>query len=103
DPATLGGELFDASQIVITAQADEAATRTVLSGITGVTRVEVLPSQESGTTELLIESEQELDLRREIFEAFSRKNVPLIGLRVKNATLEEIFLELTSGVKEAAS
>jgi ABC-2 type transport system ATP-binding protein len=103
DPAKLGGELFDASQIVITVVADESTTRGTVSAIPGVTRVEVLPAAESGTTELLIESEKNQDLRRAIFEAFSSANVPLIGLRVKNATLEEIFLELTSGVKEVVS
>lgn len=103
DPATLGSELFDASQIVVTAAADESATRSTVSEIAGVTRIEILPSGEVGTTEMLVESEKDKDLRRDIFEAFSKANVPLVGLRVKNATLEEIFLELTSGVKEVAS
>ncbi len=101
DPTTLAGELFDASQVVITAVADEPTTRSAVSGLNGISRIEVLPASESGTTEMLIESEKNHDLRREIFEAFSRKSVPLIGLRVKNATLEEIFLELTSGVRGA--
>jgi ABC-2 type transport system ATP-binding protein len=102
DPATLGSDLFDASQIVISALADESAVRATIGGLKGVTRMEILPAAESGTTEMLVESEKEADLRREIFQAFSSRQVPLIGLRVKNATLEEIFLELTSGVKEAA-
>ncbi len=101
DPATLAGDLFDASQVVITAVADEAKARDAVSGLRGISRIEILPAGESGTTEMLIESEKDRDLRRDIFAAFSAKQVPLIGLRVKNATLEEIFLELTSGVKEA--
>ncbi len=101
DPTTLAGELFDASQVVVTAVADEPTTRDAVSGLVGISRIEVLPASESGTTEMLIESEKDRDLRRDIFEAFSSKRVPLIGLRVKNATLEEIFLELTSGVRGA--
>ncbi len=109
DPARLGSELFDASQVLVTAAADEATTRAAVAGLLGVNRIEVLPGAEPGTTEMLIESEKDKDLRREIFSAFSSKQVPLIGLRVKNATLEEIFLELTSGTgptrepKEAVS
>ena len=101
DPARLGSELFDASQLVITAAADEATTRGVIAGLSGITSSVVLPTGDQGTTEMLIESEKNKDLRRDIFEAFSSKRIPLIGMRVKNATLEEIFLELTSGVKEA--
>ena len=103
DPATLSSELFDASQVIITAAADEATTRRMVEGIAGADRVELLPTTEQGTTELLVESQKDQDLRREIFDAFAKGGVPLLGLRVKNATLEEIFLELTSGVKEAAS
>ncbi|MFP4378353.1 MAG: ABC transporter ATP-binding protein [Spirochaetales bacterium] len=99
DPSTIGSDLFDASQIVITALSDETATTKVLAGLHGVTRTEILPATEPGTTEVLVESEKDTDIRTAIFDAFSKKGVPLIGLRVKNATLEEIFLELTSGVK----
>jgi len=104
DPATMGTDLFDTNQIVIAALADEAAVAAIIAGIAEVSRTELLTTTEPGTTEMLIESKKGVDLRRPIFEAFSRKKVPLVGLRAKNATLEEIFLELTltSGVKEGA-
>ena len=100
DPTTIGGDLFDASQIVVTALGDEQTVRSILSAIPGVSSVQPQPTAEQAT-EVLVESESDTDLRRAIFEAFSSRKVPLIGLRVKNATLEEIFLELTSGVREA--
>ncbi len=100
DPTTIGGDLFDASQIVVTALGDEQTVRSILSAIPGVTSIRPQPTAEQAT-EVLVESEKEADLRKAIFEAFSSRKVPLIGLRVKNATLEEIFLELTSGVREA--
>ena len=101
DPTTLAGELFDASRLIITSAADEATTRDIVSAVQGVTDIELLTATESGTTEALIESDH--DVRRSIFEAFSKKSTPLIGMRVKNATLEEIFLELTSGAQETSS
>ncbi|TVQ18152.1 MAG: ATP-binding cassette domain-containing protein [Spirochaetaceae bacterium] len=100
DPTTIGGDLFDASQIVVTALGDEQTVRSILSAIPGVTNIQPQPTAEQAT-EVLVESEKNADLRKAIFEAFSSRKVPLIGLRVKNATLEEIFLELTSGVREA--
>ena len=103
DPAGIGSDLFDASQVIITAAADEARTREIVGTLGGVSRIETLTSTEEGTTELLIESEKGRDLRKEIFTAFGVGKVPLVGLRVKNATLEEIFLELTSGVKEVTA
>jgi ABC-2 type transport system ATP-binding protein len=101
NPATLGAELFDASQIIITAVSDPKTAEGVLTTIPGATRIEPLPTAETGTVEFLVESEKGSDIRQEIFAAFAAKKLPLIGMRVKNATLEEIFLELTTGVKEA--
>ena len=103
DPTTLGSELFDASQIVVTAQADEKTARKVLDSVEGHTRIDVLPTAEKNATEMLVLSEADRDIRADIASAFAKSDVPLIGLRVKNATLEEIFLELTSGIQEAAS
>ena len=100
EPATIGAGLFDTSQLVLTAVADRQTTEKIAGTLSGVTRSEVLTATEEGTTELLIESERDRDLRREVFEAFSKSDVPLVGLRMKNMTLEEIFLELTSGVQE---
>ncbi len=98
DPATLGRELFDTGRIVVTAAADEASLRSAIDEIAGVTRVESAPAPERGTTELLVESSK--DVRRDVFQACSAREIPLVGLRVKNATLEEIFLELTDGARE---
>ncbi|TFH03633.1 MAG: ATP-binding cassette domain-containing protein [Spirochaetales bacterium] len=102
DPATIGASLFENKQIVLTVAADEATTRSVLTGISGIKATHILPALEPDTTEVQVESEKDTDLRKQIFSAFSAKNIPLLGLRLKNMTLEEIFLQLTSGVKEAA-
>ena len=101
EPATIGADLFDTSQIVLTALADRTETEEIVGSLSGVLRSEVLPSTEAGATEVLVETEKGRDLRQEVFSAFSTRKVPLIGLRVKNMTLEEIFLELTSGQEVA--
>ena len=85
---------------MLTAVADQQATEKIVGTLSGVTRSEILAASEDGTTEMLIESERDQDLRGAVFEAFSKNKVPLVGLRMKNMTLEEIFLELTSGVQE---
>ncbi len=103
DLATITNDLADASQVVVTARADEQATRDALKGVVGITRVDLMQSAEKDATEVLVLSEKNSDVRAEIASAFASKSVPLIGLRVKNATLEEIFLQLTSGVQEVAS
>jgi len=84
---------------VLTAVADQPATEKIVSSLSGVTRSTVV-STTDGETEVVVESDRETDLRKEAFDAFSKAGVSLVGLRSKNMTLEEIFLELTSGVRE---
>lgn len=100
EPGTIGADLFDTSQLVLTAVADRTTTEQIVNGLDGVLRTSVLSSSGEGTTEVLVESDKQRDLRRDVFAAFSGRDVPLIELRMKNMSLEEIFLELTSGVQE---
>ena len=79
---------------------DDNSREGILKGVRGVSSFVAQHGTETDAVEYLIESEKGTDIRAKIFSAFADRKVPLIGLRVKNATLEEIFLELTSGVKE---
>lgn len=101
DPAHIGKDIYDTSQVVLTLAAARDEVEKMLGGISGAERVEYLESTEENTTEVLVESEKGVDLRADIFAACSKRKMPILGMRVKNMTLEEIFLELTSGVKEA--
>jgi len=102
EPDTIGATIFDSNQIVLTAVGDRTAVEKIVGTLSGVTRSEILPAVEEGTTEVLVESDRDRDLRRDIFETFSRAGVPLVALRTKNMTLEEIFLQLTAGSQEVA-
>jgi ABC-2 type transport system ATP-binding protein len=67
----------------------------MIRAIPGVKRVDVKPQVESGTVELVVESETDADVRREIFYAMSKASTPIVMMRSLELTLEEIFLNLT--------
>lgn len=99
DSSSIGDDLFDSRQLVLTVKTDPDTARAVLDGVSEATKIEVVPTTEEDTTELLVESAKDVDLREVVFHAFSKKKTPILGMRLANTTLEEIFLELTSGVK----
>lgn len=66
-----------------------------LQSTTGMVKVETLGKREEGVYEYQIESEENVDIRREIFKRLAERNWPLLGLRSSELTLEEIFLQLT--------
>ena len=53
--------------------------------------------KEKGVFEISIEGEPNYDLRRNLFALLTRKGWPLLALRNTDLTLEEVFLQLTSG------
>ncbi len=62
--------------------------------------VEVMGTKEPDTVDFLIESDQNQDVRRAMFNALSRNAMPILMLRSLDMTLEDIFLQLTTEDKE---
>lgn len=80
----------------IEAKAEEEAVRSVLLGISGINDFEIRSSKEEGILEIEAEYEHGKNLRDEIALAFAESKCLIVGLKEENASLEDIFLELTA-------
>ena len=69
-------------------------TEEILSGISGIQKVTYL-SGDPGITKAVIETDEDTDIREEVFQAFAREDCSLISMYKKQHTLEDIFLRLT--------
>jgi ABC-2 type transport system ATP-binding protein len=78
------------SSKVIIAEFDKDIDTTVLSTIEGITEVKNIAA---GKYE--IRSKEDKDVRGDIFKAASEKNLNLVGLKVEESSLENIFQQLT--------
>ena len=77
--------------------------REVINGLKEMENVVEIISygeKEPGVCEYSIESEPNVDLRRNLFALLTRKGWPLLSLRNTDLTLEDVFLRLTSGDAE---
>ncbi len=70
--------------------------RDILNLVAGMKYAGFVKVSEPKTVDFMIEFEEGLDLRREVFEAFASGNVPLIGFRSMDLSLEEIFIKITN-------
>lgn len=70
--------------------------RDILNSVAGMKYAGFVKVSEPKTVDFMIEFEEGLDLRREVFEAFASGNVPLIGFRSMDLSLEEIFIKITN-------
>lgn len=79
------------------AEGEEAALRGLIESVPGIGRAEAIGSREPGTVDFLIEPEGEEDIRRPLFHAFAQADVPILGLKSNELSLEDIFLRLVAG------
>lgn len=76
-----------------------AAVR-ALREITGVKKAEQIGSFEPETVDIMVETDKQTDIRRQVFAAMGRINAPILQMRYLDLSLEDIFLQLTSDAKE---
>ncbi len=69
----------------------------VLSSIPGMKEVLFRGEKEPGAFEFSLESDPTLDIRREVFHRIVTRNWTILSFRSTEMTLEDIFLQLTTG------
>ena len=68
-----------------------------VSTIRGVKTIEKGKSLGESVSEYLIETDEKIDIRRELFNRIAARNWYLLGLKSSELSLEDIFLKLTMG------
>jgi ABC-2 type transport system ATP-binding protein len=68
-----------------------------LSGIAGMKGLERTGSTEADAPAFLLECEPGHDIRREIFRVMAENNWPILALKGRGMSLEDVFLRLTAG------
>ncbi|MGN0660796.1 MAG: ABC transporter ATP-binding protein [Oscillospiraceae bacterium] len=91
----LAKNLSNDHRISVKTDADEDKVKAVLSEIPQVESVSSLLLSQSGMREYLIESAEDTDIRKDLFFTFARNDIPLIEMKTKELSLEDIFLRLT--------
>lgn len=81
--------------------AGKAEASRVISNVENVVSVEKEPYAEENTAEFIVTQKEGTDIRRDLFNALSRADMPIAELRPAGMSLEEIFIKLTTQPEEA--
>lgn len=98
--ANLQEGLQESSDMVVRVVGSESAASKVLRSLEGVRYVEGLGVKEKDTVDILIETDKSTDVRRSMFNAMAKANMPLLMIKYVDVTLEDIFLKLTGTERE---
>jgi len=98
-PANLAGRLSGASgaarqKLLVKGNAKEI--RTKLEGISNIGSIDIAPGPEKNLCEVIASTEDNEDIRENLFHALASKNLPILQMGPMDLTLEEIFLNLTT-------
>jgi ABC-2 type transport system ATP-binding protein len=94
---TLAHDLSKDHRLLLRAEGPEREMVHALLGLSHVVDAVSLGEKEPGVFELTVESEPDADLRRDVFALLARKGWPLLAMKNMDLTLEDLFLQLTSG------
>lgn len=94
---TLAHDMSKDHRLILRAMGPEAQLVTSISEIEHVSEVYSLGEKESGVYEISIKTEQDTDIRKELFELLAKNNWPIFALENTDLTLEDLFMQLTSG------
>lgn len=92
----LARRILGGSHVLLRLEASEERVRSVFGGLAGVRALQFREPVEAGTSELVVEAQEDADVRRALFRAASGADIPIIMMRALDLSLEEIFLNLTT-------
>lgn len=94
---TLAHDLSKDHRLILRAKAPERELVHAVQALPHVKEVLSLGEREPNVIEVSIESELDADIREDLFALLVRNNWPMMALKNSDLTLEDLFLQLTSG------
>ncbi len=96
EPEKLMEQMMSPDEITIVTEAGENDASQILSGVDGISQTDWSLTDKGYTSgHIKINAENIYDVSKSIFWAFSQNDTPLLEMSLKQANLEDVFLELT--------
>ncbi|WP_286161412.1 ATP-binding cassette domain-containing protein [Clostridium sp. KNHs214] len=99
-PEELSKQLNYSSKISLRIKGSFEDGSDILKSLENVESIENIGTVEINTTDITIESKNDMDIREDVFNAFKNSNVPILMMKPDNISLEQIFLEVTKNERE---
>lgn len=94
-PENLSKALNSAARFTITIEGGAEQAEGIIKTIEGIKSVNI-KTRDKNRGELIIESQDQFDIRKEVFFKLARNQIAIIEMKLLNMTLEDIFLQVTT-------
>ena len=99
-PENLSKIIEGASRLFVRIEGPSNNILEIINGINGVKNVEVFQEEEKDSTGFIIESDENIDIRKPLFFAMAEEKMPILEMKSHGLSLEEVFLQLTTTEKK---
>lgn len=100
-PEHLEEAMEGASTLEVEIKTEKSAAEKILQSVEGIRHFTVRDGDEEGIVSVTIEEDTKQDIRECLFYRCAEAKTPILSMQSVKATLEDIFLELTSDESEA--
>ena len=100
-PENLSKELKKNNVITARVVGNKGDILNSINSVIGVTSVEVKDTTEAGAYDYVITSQNDVDVRKDLFYELAAKSFPVLQMNVQSMSLENIFITLTSDEQSA--
>jgi ABC-2 type transport system ATP-binding protein len=101
-PENLSRGISGDNRMTLRVAGPEKSVLETARGVSNVVKAEAIASREPETVDVVVEARRDTDIRRDLFGAFARANLPILMMKSMDLTLEEIFLNLITDEKEVS-
>lgn len=90
-------------KLVVRVAGGRVPAEKALRSVPDVVLVDSLGSKEEGSTDFLVESGPNVDIRKPLFNTLAAKNMPILGLKSMDMSLEDVFVKLVTDGSEGGN
>ena len=98
----LSAQLRGSYRLTIRVDGPEKKVLETVRTLPAVKSAKALGSREPDTVDIYVEAQKDQDVRRPIFQAMSKAELPLLMMRSVDYSLEDIFIQLTTDEEEVS-
>lgn len=96
-PENLENKVANKNSVYVTVEDTENEIEEVCKNIKEIKNIKLVKENEDKTKQYVIESEQDVDLRKILFQEFAKENITIFEMKKSDATLEDAFMKLIEG------
>lgn len=96
-PENLEEKVSSKNCVYITVEDAENKMKNIKKKIKEITNLELLQNNEDGTKQYMIESKENVDLRKTLFTELAKENITIFEMKKADSTLEDAFMKLIEG------